>query len=103
MLSLKTYRIASATLDWLEAHGYHELVARSVAVINSVRPKAGSVDLDKLAQHFGSRCRAVCRIPFDAHLEAGAEIELDRLSAHTRLALLELAATVADDFPHELR
>ncbi|SDJ54884.1 MinD-like ATPase involved in chromosome partitioning or flagellar assembly [Actinokineospora alba] len=92
-------RSASATLDWLDAHGYRDLVSRSVAVINSVRPKSGSVDLDKLAQHFGSRCRAVCRIPFDPHLEEGAEIELDRLAPETRLALLEMAATVADDFP----
>ena len=94
-------RSASATLDWLDVHGYRDLVSRSVAVINSVRPRAGSVDLDKLAQHFGARCRAVCRIPFDPHLEEGAEIELDRLSADTRLSLLELAATVADGFPSE--
>jgi len=94
-------RSASATLDWLDVHGYRDLVARSVAVINSVRPRAGSVDLDKLAQHFGARCRAVCRIPFDPHLEEGAEIELDRLGPPTRLALLELAATVADGFPSE--
>jgi MinD-like ATPase involved in chromosome partitioning or flagellar assembly len=94
-------RSASATLDWLDVHGYGDLVARSVAVINSVRPRAGSVDLDKLAQHFGARCRAVCRIPFDPHLEEGAEIELDRLGAPTRLALLDLAATVADGFPSE--
>ncbi|SHE48217.1 MinD/ParA family ATP-binding protein [Streptoalloteichus hindustanus] len=93
-------RSASATLDWLDAHGYRDLVSRSVAVINSVRPGSGKVDLDKLAQHFAARCRAVCRIPFDPHLEEGAEIELDRLAPATRLALLELAATVADDFPH---
>jgi MinD-like ATPase involved in chromosome partitioning or flagellar assembly len=95
-------RSASATLDWLDAHGYHDLVARSVAVINSVRPKSGAVDLDRLAEHFGSRCRAVCRIPFDPHLEEGAEIELDRLAGTTRMALLELGATVADDFPNDL-
>lgn len=91
-------RSASATLDWLEAHGYGDLVKRSVAVINSVRPKGGSVDLDKLTAHFGARVRAVCRIPFDPHLEEGAEIELDRLNPDTRLGLLELAATVADGF-----
>jgi MinD-like ATPase involved in chromosome partitioning or flagellar assembly len=91
-------RSASATLDWLEAHGYGELVKRSVAVINSVRPKGGSVDLDKLSAHFGARVRAVCRLPFDPHLEEGAEIELDRLNSDTRLGLLELAATVADGF-----
>jgi MinD-like ATPase involved in chromosome partitioning or flagellar assembly len=92
-------RSASATLDWLDAHGYGDLVRRSVAVINSVRPRSGKVDLDRLAQHFAARCRAVCRLPFDEHLEEGAEIELEELSPQTRLALLELAATVADDFP----
>ncbi|MGM1064351.1 AAA family ATPase [Saccharothrix sp. Mg75] len=91
---------SAATLDWLEAHGYRDLVARSVAVINSVRPGSGKVDLDKLAAHFAQRCRAVVRIPFDQHLEEGAEIELDKLAPDTRLALLELAATVADDFPN---
>ncbi|MFD4195861.1 MULTISPECIES: MinD/ParA family ATP-binding protein [Amycolatopsis] len=92
-------RSASATLDWLDAHGYGDLVKRSVTVINSVRPKAGSVDLDKLAAHFAARTRAVCRIPFDPHLEEGAEIELERLTPETRTALLELAATMADAFP----
>ncbi len=97
--SIDGARSASATLDWLDAHGYRELVGRSVAVINSVRPTSGKVDLTRLAAHFAARCRAVCRIPFDSHLEEGAEIELDRLGGPTRLALLELAATVADDFP----
>ncbi|WWR61312.1 AAA family ATPase [Saccharopolyspora sp. SCSIO 74807] len=97
--SIDGARSASATLDWLDAHGYGSLVARSVAVINSVRPGSGKVDVDKLSAHFGSRCRSVARIPFDAHLEEGAEVELDQLAAPTRLALLELAAIVADDFP----
>lgn len=90
---------ASATIDWLDAHGYGDLVKRSIVAINSVRPKAGSVDLDKLSAHFGARARAVCQIPFDPHLEEGAEIELDRLEPATRLALLELAAAMADAFP----
>jgi MinD-like ATPase involved in chromosome partitioning or flagellar assembly len=100
--SIDGARSASATLDWLDAHGYRQLVSRSVAVINSVRPKAGKVDLNKVADHFAARCRAVCRIPFDPHLEEGAELELDQLTEATRLALLELAATVADDFPHAM-
>ncbi|MGW3468247.1 AAA family ATPase [Saccharopolyspora sp. NPDC000995] len=98
--SIDGARSASATLDWLDAHGYGDLVSRSVAVINSVRPASGKVDVDKLAAHFGARCRAVSRVPFDPHLEEGAEVELDRLDAPTRMALLELAAIVADDFPH---
>lgn len=100
--SIDGARSASATLDWLDAHGYRELVGRSVAVINSVRPTAGKVDLERVATHFAARCRSVCRMPFDEHLEEGGEIDLDRLGQNSRLAALELAATVADDFPHAL-
>jgi MinD-like ATPase involved in chromosome partitioning or flagellar assembly len=96
-------RSASATLDWLDAHGYQQLVANSIAVINAVRPRSrrgGSrVDLAKVADHFSRRCRAVLEVPFDPHLEEGAEINLDRLRPQTRDALAELAAVVAGGFP----
>ncbi len=96
-------RSASATLDWLEAHGREELVRNAIAVINGVRGRSGrrvsKVDLTKVVDHFARRCRAVCQVPFDPHLEEGAEISLDRLRPETRAALLELAATVAEGFP----
>ena len=92
-------RSASATLDWLDAHGHEDLVRRSVCVINAVRPRAGKVDMQKVVDHFSRRCRAVCVVPFDPHLEDGAEIELDRLKPKTREALIQLAAVVADGFP----
>jgi MinD-like ATPase involved in chromosome partitioning or flagellar assembly len=96
-------RSASATLDWLDAHGHEDLVRNSIAVINAVRPRSGrritKVDLTKVVDHFARRCRAVCQVPFDPHLEEGGEISLDRLRPATREALLELAATVADGFP----
>jgi MinD-like ATPase involved in chromosome partitioning or flagellar assembly len=92
-------RSASATLDWLDAHGYDDLVRNSVAVINAVRPRSGKVDLKKVEDHFSRRCRAVRLVPFDPHLEDGAEISLDRLREETREALIELAAVVADGFP----
>ncbi|MFI8566624.1 MinD/ParA family protein [Rhodococcus sp. NPDC078407] len=92
-------RSASATLDWLDAHGYRSLVATSVAVVNGVRPRAGKVDLQKVIEHFEQRCAHVRTVPFDPHLEEGAEIELDRLRGRTRTALLEVAAAVAAGFP----
>ena len=94
-------RSASATLDWLDAHGYQQLVATSIVVVNGVRSGRGGtrVDMDKVVDHFARRCRAVQRVPFDAHLEEGAEISLDRLRPETRDALLQLAATVATGFP----
>ncbi|TFV61366.1 MinD/ParA family protein [Mycobacterium sp. PS03-16] len=91
-------RSASATLDWLDAHGHQDLVAGAVAVVNAVRPRSGKVDLQKVEDHFSRRCRAVRVVPFDPHLEEGAEIDLDRLKPATREALLELAAVVADGF-----
>jgi MinD-like ATPase involved in chromosome partitioning or flagellar assembly len=90
---------ASATLDWLDAHGHQEMVRNSIAVINGVRPRSGKVDLRKVVDHFSRRCRAVRLVPFDPHLEEGAEISLERLKADTREALVELAAVVADGFP----
>jgi MinD-like ATPase involved in chromosome partitioning or flagellar assembly len=92
-------RSASATLDWLDAHGHEELVRNSVAVINAVRPRSGKVDMQKVVDHFSRRCRAVRLVPFDPHLEEGAEISLERLKRETREALIELAAVVADAFP----
>ncbi len=97
--SIDGARSASATLDWLDAHGYGDLVARSTAVINYVRRSSGGVDLDRVAAHFAVRCRTVARLPFDPHLDEGAEIELEKLAPRTRTAMLELAAVVADDFP----
>ncbi|GEL16382.1 MinD/ParA family ATP-binding protein [Pseudonocardia asaccharolytica] len=97
--SIDGARSASATMDWLDAHGHADLVANAVAVINCVHRRAGGVDLDRVAEHFALRCRAVVRVPFDAHLEEGAEVDLDRLDPATRIALLELAASVADGFP----
>jgi MinD-like ATPase involved in chromosome partitioning or flagellar assembly len=96
--SIDGARSASATMDWLDAHGHGDLVKNSVAVINCVHRSAGGVDLGKVAEHFAARCRTVARIPFDAHLEEGAEVDLDRLEPGTRLALLEVAAAVADAF-----
>ncbi|WP_425570577.1 MinD/ParA family ATP-binding protein [Pseudonocardia adelaidensis] len=96
--SIDGARSASATMDWLDAHGHGDLVKNSVAVINCVHRSSGGVDLAKVGEHFAARCRMVARIPFDAHLEEGAEVDLERLEPGTRLALLELAAAVADAF-----
>jgi len=90
-------RSASAALDWLEAHNCADLVRSGVVVLSAIRPKSKStVDLDRLEHHFASRCRAVARIPYDPHLEEGAEIELELLGTDTAEAYLALAAVVGD-------
>src|SRR6201999_2483366 len=45
-----------------------------------------------------ARCRDVVRVPYDPHLEEGAEVELEQLSAATTEAYLHLSATVGDGF-----
>ena len=70
--SIDGARSASATLDWLDAHGHEDLVSNSIAVINAVRPRSGKVDMQKVVDHFSRRCRAVRLVPFDPHLEEGA-------------------------------
>ena len=93
-------RSASATLDWLEAHEYGDLVRGGVVVVSAVRRKTRStVDLGRLEQHFAARCRAVVRVPYDTHLEEGAEFVLDYLDTETADAYRTLAALVADGFP----
>lgn len=96
-------RSATATLEWLFARGYGELAKSAVVVVCSSRSTSESVDVDQLAQHFRARTRAVHQIPFDAHLAEGAEVELDLMHKKTRQAFMELAATVAEGFPHSAR
>ena len=95
--SLDSARTASSTLDWLDANGYAELVQDAVAVVNAVRPRS-QLELDRVVEHFTARCREVVRVPWDPHLEAGAESALEALREPTRNAYLRLAAAVADGF-----
>ncbi len=90
-------RSASATLDWLDAHDCGDLVRNGVVVLSAIRPKSkSSVDLDRLEHYFAARCRAVVRIPYDPHLEEGAEVELELLGGRTADAYLALGAIVGD-------
>lgn len=87
---------AWATLDWLSAHGYAELVAATVVVVNSLT--AEGLDQDAVVELFGRRCRTVHVIPHDRHIATGAAIELESLREPTAAAFRQLAALIADDF-----
>ncbi|MFE4539796.1 SCO5717 family growth-regulating ATPase [Streptomyces scopuliridis] len=89
---------ASTTLDWLSAHGYAELVQRSLTVISGVRETGKMIKVDDIVQHFETRCRGVIVVPFDEHLAAGAEVDLDMMRPKTREAYFNLSAMVAEDF-----
>jgi len=101
--SLDGARAASSTLDWLEEHGHGRLASAAVIALNGVRAERGGVDLDRIEEHFASRCRPCVRIPWDSHLEAGAEVALEELRPDTRQAFLELAAAIACEFTQPVR
>ncbi|WP_461012379.1 MinD/ParA family ATP-binding protein, partial [Streptomyces capparidis] len=89
---------ASTTLDWLSAHGYADLVQRSITVISGVRETGKIIKVEDIVAHFETRCRGVIVVPFDEHLSAGAELDLDMMRPKTREAYFNLAAMVAEDF-----
>ncbi|MZG16591.1 AAA family ATPase, partial [Streptomyces sp. SID5914] len=89
---------ASTTLDWLSAHGYADLVSRSLTVISGVRETGKMIKVDDIVGHFQTRCRGVVVVPFDEHLSAGAEVDLDMMRPKVREAYFNLAAMVAEDF-----
>ncbi|OQR59920.1 topoisomerase II, partial [Streptomyces maremycinicus] len=89
---------ASTTLDWLSAHGYAELVSRSLTVISGVRETGKMIKVDDIVSHFETRCRGVVVVPFDEHLAAGAEVDLDMMRPKVREAYFNLTAMVAEDF-----
>jgi MinD-like ATPase involved in chromosome partitioning or flagellar assembly len=92
-------RSASATLDWMMQHGHSALAKEAQVVLSASRPGSASVNMDKVYEHFESRCRSVHLIPFDPHLAEGADIDFSLLKPATFEAYLELAGAVADKFP----
>ncbi|MFF7953708.1 MinD/ParA family ATP-binding protein [Streptomyces griseorubiginosus] len=89
---------ASTTLDWLNAHGYTDLVSRGLTVVSGVRVKGRMVKVEDILAHFSARCRGVVSVPFDEHLAAGAEVDLDLMRPETRDAYLRLCTLVAEGF-----
>src|SRR4051812_29807902 len=91
-------RSALATMDWLERQGYSHLVPRATVVFSASRQGALGLDMNQLVSHFLPSVRALHVIPFDDHLAAGAEIDLESMGKHARHAFLQLAASVTDSF-----
>ncbi|MFF3957427.1 MinD/ParA family protein [Streptomyces sp. NPDC001890] len=89
---------ASTTLDWLNAHGYTDLVSRGLTVISGVREKGQMIKVEDIVAHFSARCRGVVSVPFDEHLAVGAEVDLDIMRPRTRDAFLGLCSLVAEGF-----
>jgi hypothetical protein len=55
------------------------------------------IKVDDIVAHFETRCRGVVVVPFDEHLSAGAEVDLNMMRPKTREAYFQLSALVAED------
>jgi MinD-like ATPase involved in chromosome partitioning or flagellar assembly len=98
--SIDGARQAAVTMDWLRQNGYQDLLGRSCVVINHVVPGKPNIDVADLVQQFERHVPPgrVVVLPWDKHIAAGTEIQLDLLSRTFRRRIVELAAALSDDF-----
>ena len=98
--SIDGARQAAVTMDWLRQNGYQDLLGRSCVVINHVVPGKPNIDVEDLVQQFERHVPAgrVIVLPWDKHIAAGTEIQLDLLGGEFRRRVTELAAALSDDF-----
>lgn len=98
--SIDGARQAAMTMDWLRQNGYQDLLGRSCVVINHVTPGKTNIDVEDLVQQFERHVPPgrVVVLPWDKHIAAGTEIQLDLLGKTFGRRVLELAAALSDDF-----
>ncbi|MGO4444723.1 AAA family ATPase [Mycobacterium sp. 2YAF39] len=98
--SIDGARQAAVTMDWLRQNGYQDLLGRSCVVINHVVPGKPNIDIEDLVQQFERHVPPgrVIVLPYDKHIAAGTEIQLNLLGKDFRRRIIELAAALSDDF-----
>lgn len=98
---------ASTNFEWLRDEGYHQLLSRTVLVINHIRPTRNRKDRKETAklvatlrEHFGSWVKAdrIIEVPFDPHIASAGELDIRRIRPKTARAVLEAAAALAAGF-----
>jgi MinD-like ATPase involved in chromosome partitioning or flagellar assembly len=65
--SSEAARAVAMTMEWLDGHGYAELCAKSIAVINGVSKRSMS-SAEQAELVISGRSRAIVRVPWDDHL-----------------------------------
>ncbi|MDA4108673.1 MinD/ParA family ATP-binding protein [Mycolicibacterium holsaticum] len=98
--SIDGARQAAVTMDWLRQNGYQDLLGRSCVVINHVVPGKPNIDVDDLAAQFERHVAPgrVIVLPWDKHVAAGTQIQLELLGKTFQRRIVELAAALSDDF-----
>jgi MinD-like ATPase involved in chromosome partitioning or flagellar assembly len=90
---------AETTIDWLAARNKHDLLRRSVLVLNDIYNNAAKPFVEKVNQTLGKRVGSVATIPWDAHVRDAAVLDWNALRKPTERAYISVAATLAKGFP----
>ena len=98
-LTADTSLPVTRAIDLLRAMGYHELVSRSMVIINDSRNGYDKDTLDYLTERFSQSGATVEFMPYDPHLAKGGIIDTtSELQKKTRLRLFEITAALADKY-----
>ncbi|MBO0880679.1 MAG: MinD/ParA family protein [Mycobacterium sp.] len=89
---------AEQTLDWLDARNKHDLLRRSVLVLNDVYRCRSTSFVAEVRNSLGTRVGDLKTIPWDRHLRDGAVLDFEALRRRTQLAYIEVAAWLAQGF-----
>lgn len=98
--SVDSARQAAIALNWLRNNGFHDLLSRASMAINHVAAGATNVAEKHVVAQFAQQLQPgrIVVLPWDKHIAAGTEIQLDLLGPAYQRRVLELAATLSDDF-----
>ncbi|MEB3980184.1 AAA family ATPase [Mycobacterium sp. 663a-19] len=98
---------ASTNFEWLRDGGYHQLLTRTVLLINHIRPPHNRKDRKTRARLVGTMTehfkhwvpeQRIIEVPFDAHIATAGIVELSELNPATERKVLEAAAALAAGF-----
>lgn len=98
-LTVDTSLPVTRGIDLLRSMGYHDLVSRSMVILNDSRNGNDSDARAYLTERFGQSGATVESMPYDPHLATGGIIDVQHeLRKRTRLRLFEITATLADKY-----
>jgi MinD-like ATPase involved in chromosome partitioning or flagellar assembly len=98
--ALDSVQALRKVMEWLRESGRSELLARSVVVLNDVTGRTDRRRMNMRARAF-SRWMGDSRVfvlPYDRHIATAGIVDIDQVHPTTRRRLLEIAATVAQNF-----
>ncbi|AQT82222.1 hypothetical protein B1R94_27700 [Mycolicibacterium litorale] len=98
-LTADTSLPVTRSIDLLRSLGYHELVSRSMVILNDSRNNYDSDARAYLTERFSQSGATVEFMPYDQHLAKGGIIDTQHeLQKKTRLRLFEITAALADKY-----